>query len=270
MNRVILSAAVLAFVAGAHANIVFSDGFESGDFSNWTGDGNTEPEVPTIVTDPVYAGTYAASVVGTSTGGSTGIGRKYKSFAPVATTETLTFSFYMKLGAASANNRQFAELRSYTADTWGGSTGFDQILAIGAFNGNTNVLNADNSVGALNNSGKWQARVTLSGYANGGWFVLDQAANRTTDWTKFEVVVAPTGIEFFVDGVKGHNGTFSRGTSATWTADTVVLGSGLSSAGTTSGFDNVSVSTGVVPEPASMIALGIGALALVRKRRASK
>lgn len=269
MNRVILSAAVLAFVAGAQANIVFSDGFESGDFSNWTGDGNAEPEVPTIVTDPVYAGTYAAAVSGTNTGGTaSAIGRKYKTFTAVDASETLTFSFYLKLGAAATGNRQWAELRSYSNDTFGGS--LDQLIAIGAFNSTTNALDANNVVTTSTNTAKWQARVAFAGYANNGWFVLNQAANRTTDWTKFDVVVAPTGIEFFVDGVKGHEGTFSRGTVAGWTPDTVVLGSGLTSAGNSGYFDDVSVSTGVVPEPASMIALGIGALALVRKRRSSK
>jgi len=268
MNRVILSAAVLALVAGAQANIVFSDGFESGDFSNWTGDGNSEPEVPTIVNTPVYAGSNAAAITGTNTGGGTGIGRKYKTFTGVATTETLTFSFYLKLGAAATGNRQWAELRSYTNDTFGGT--LDQLIAIGAYNSTTNVLDANGGVTTSTSTAKWQARVAFAGYANNGWFVLNQAANRTTDWTKFDVVVAPTGIQFFVDGVKGHDGTFSRGTSATWTPDTVVIGSGLTSAGTTGYYDNVSVTTGVVPEPASMIALGIGALALVRKRRSSK
>ncbi len=271
MNRVILSAAVMALVAGAQANIVFSDGFESGDFSNWTGDGNTEPEVPTIVTDPVYAGTYAAAVGGTNTGGTaSAIGRKYKTFAPIATTETFTFSFYLKLGATAAGNRQWAEIRSYTNNTFGGT--LDQLIAVGAYNGATNVLNADTTVGALSNTSKWQVRLTGSGYAaNAGWFVLDQAANRTTDWTQFDVVVAPTGVEFFVNGTKGHNSTFARGTSTNnWTADTVVLGSGLTSAGNSGFYDSVSVTTSVVPEPASMVALGIGVLAMVRRRRSAK
>ncbi len=268
MNRVILSAAVMALVAGAQANIVFSDGFESGDFSNWTGDGNTEPEVPTIVTDPVYAGTYAAAVGGTNTGGGTGIGRKYKSFTAIAVTETVTFSYYLKLSAAAAGNRQWAEVRSYSNDTFGAT--LDQLVAVGAYNGATNVLDANNGVSTLSNTGKWQARVAFAGYANAGWFVLDQAANRTTNWTKFDVVIAPTGIEFFVDGVKGHNGVFSRGTSTTWTPDSVVIGSGLTSASNTGYYDSVSLSTAAVPEPASMVALGIGALAMVRRRRSAK
>ena len=51
---------------------------------------------------------------------------------------------------------------------------------------------------------------------------------------------------------------------------TVSINGGTVAAGGTGRLDNITVSANPVPEPASMAALGLGALALIRKRKARK
>lgn len=263
MKRILLLTFAIATVSSANATMVFSDGFESGDFSNWSGTTTpAEPEKPFVQNSVVHSGNFAAGSGGTNTGGGSGLDRQYVSFAPIAAGDSLKFSFWMKLDAASGNNRQYMELRSYEADVFGGT--LDQLIAVGAYNGVTNAVDGSGGITTASNTNKWQMRLALSGYANAGWFVLDQAANRTTDWTRFDLYVTSAGVNVFVDGALGTASALSRGTSTTWTADTIVLGSGLTSAGVTGYYDDVSLEA--VPEPATMVAIGLGAAALIRRR----
>ncbi|QYK52239.1 MAG: PEP-CTERM sorting domain-containing protein [Fimbriimonadaceae bacterium] len=264
MKRILLLTFAIAAVSGAQAVPIFSDGFESGDFSNWTGTVSpSEPEKPFIQNSVVHTGNFAASVPGANTGGvATVLDRQYVSFAPIAATDDINLTFWMKLDAASGNHRHYMELRSYANDVFGGS--LDQIIAVGAFNSTTNSIDGNGVVTTSTNTSKWQVRVGLSGYANNGWFVLDQAANRTTDWTRFELKVTTSGINVYVDGVLGNASAYNRGNSTTWTADSLVMGSGLTSASINANFDDINLEA--VPEPATMVALGFGAAALMRKR----
>lgn len=263
MKRILLLTFAIATVSGAQAMSVFSDGFESGDFSNWTGTTTpAEPEKPFVQNNVVHTGNWAAGVSGTNTGGGSGLDRQYVSFAPVAASDDLTLTFWMKLDAASGNNRHYMELRSYVGDVFGGT--LDQLIAVGAYNGVTNAVDGSGGITTASNTNKWQMRLAFSGYANSGWFVLDQAANRTTEWTRFDLNVTTAGVNVYVDGVLGNASALSRGNSTTWTADTLVLGSGLTSVGNNGYFDDINLEA--VPEPATMVALGLGAAALMRKR----
>ncbi len=268
MNRVILTSAALILVSGAQANIIFSDGFESGDFSKWTHLSNGEPEIPQIYYSPfpVYEGLCSAFVRHGNSGGTQAANQWVKLIDPIPASHTFTFTFYLSLNSLTAGVNQWMEIRSFGKD--GNGNGItDQILAIGAVGGSTSTMDANGNVIPLNTTDhtKWNARIGQAGYPGNGWFALDLAPARTKDWTKLSIVVAPDGIEFFVNDVKGHHSTFSRGTYANWTADAIYLGSGRGSTGSSGWVDNVLLTA--VPEPASMIVLGIGALALVRYNR---
>lgn len=268
MRKVGFIVGALAIVGSANAVVVFSDGFESGDFSNWTGDASTvEQEFPNVQGAVVHTGNFAAEMQATDgpdTGtGTTGVNGKYKTVSPIAANQVVTLTFWMKLAAANGNNRHWMELRSTTTGAYTGS--LDQLIAAGAYNGVTNVIDGAGNISTASSASKWQMRLALgAGYANSGWFQLNQAANRTTNWTKFEIVVMTTGVQVYVDGVAGLATPVSRG-GATWTADNVILGSRLTSSGVLGYFDDVSLTA--VPEPGTWAALGIGALALARKRR---
>lgn len=256
---------IAALCAVASQASVWTSGFETQDFSEWDGLATGESEVPTIDGSVFHSGSFSASVPGTNVDGGSGLNSYYKNIGALSADQTTVLTFWMKLGAASGNNRQYSELRSYSGDAFGTGS-LDQLLAIGAYNGATNSIDGNGTVTTASNVNKWQARVALGGgYANGGWFVLDQAANRTLEWTRFDIVASSSSIGFYVDGTLGTAVELSRG--GTWTADSVVLGSRLTSAGNSANFDDFEVDS--VPEPATMVVLaGLGLAALRRRRSA--
>ena len=243
--------AVIAFAscfAGAQAVSLFSDGFETGDFSLWTAAAATG--VSSVQTTTVHSGTFAAQMSGT-----TGSRRFANASRAELPGETIEYSFWMKLNAASGNHRHFSEIRSYAGDVYNVGA-LEQLYAIGTWNAAT--VNTYSSA-------KWQARLTFNragGPAVAGWYTLTDAPNRTTDWTKFTVKLSPTTIEFYVNDVLGL-AAMDRGN--TGSIDSVILGSNLSSASIDAFYDDVSLTA--VPEPASLAALGVGAAALLRRRR---
>ncbi len=248
--------------AGAHAQI-WTSGFETQDFSEWTGLASAAADQPTIDSTYAHSGTFSALSPGA--GAPNGY---YKNIGAVDAALTTTLTFYMSLESLSPNSRHYSELRSYAGDAF--ATGaLEQLIAVGAYNATTNVIDSSGNVTTGSSTAKWQARLAFGGgYANGGWFQLDQAADRTTDWTRFDIVVSPTEVQFYVDGVAGLATALSRGGDS-WTADSVVMGSRLtSSGGWRANFDDFSVDA--VPEPASMVVLaGVAALVARRKRRSA-
>lgn len=259
MKKLVLASAILGCaVASQAALVVFEDGFESGDFSKWSLIGSTD--VSSIVTDPVYAGQYAAKMASPATSGP----GRYANITPIVGSEPVTLEFYMKLGAMNANNRHYFEIRSYSGDAYGVGT-LEQLIAIGAYNGTTNVIDGNGNVTTGTNTLKWQARTAFASYANNGWFQLDLAPNRTTDWTHFKIEIMPTTIQFYVNGIAGLAKPINRG--GQYSLDSIVFSSRLTSAGVEAYFDNVMVTA--VPEPTTVLGLaaGIGALALRRRRK---
>lgn len=245
----LLVLALVASVAGAQAIDLFQDGFETGDFSKWTAAAGTG--TTSVQTTEVHSGAFAAQVSGTVASGRYG----NLSRAEIAG-ETIEFTFWMKLGAASGNNRHYNEIRSYAGDSYL-SGSLEQLYAIGTWNAAT--VNTYSSA-------KWQARVAFNrtgGPTIAGWYTLADGPNRTTDWTKFTIKLSPTTVEFYVNDVLGL-AAMDRGN--TGSIDSVILGSRLTTAGGLDSFhDDILVTA--VPEPASIAALGLGACALLRRRR---
>lgn len=267
MKKVLLAMLAVGSGVAAHATVVFQDGFETGDLSQWTGTTSTEPEDPFVQSTEFHSGAFAAAVPGANVSGTSALDRQYKNLGAIPTSQTITFSFWMKI-ALNGNNRQYAELRSYAGDAY--NTGsLDQLIAVGAYNGATNSIDSLGNVTTASNGSKWQMRVT-AGHSwttsNGGWFVLGAAANRTANWTKFDVVISPTSFSVFVDGVNGLAAPIPGGRfGSSYTVDTLVMGSGLTSVTNTGYFDDFSVQA--VPEPGTMAALGLGAMAILRRKR---
>lgn len=243
----------LAFVSSfavigsqAFGIVVFQDGFESGDFVNWPIDVNAGF---TTSTTQAHSGTFSASTVDTAAR------RRAASFAPIALDQTVSFSFWLydTVGVGS-NGRQYSEIRSYAGDAY--NTGaLEQLYAIGINNGVT-------MAGETHSSSKYQGRVAFG--TGTGWFTLTGGPNRSIGWHEFKIVLEGANASYYVDGILSR--TVTRGVLGT--IDSVILGSGLSSTNQPAFYDDFKVE--VVPEPATLAALGIGAAALIRRRRAKK
>lgn len=95
------------------------------------------------------------------------------------------------------------------------------------------------------------------------WFNLTalRATAETARWRRFQIEVTPTHSRFFVDGVLDTE-VARYGTGA---VNQIRLNSGFSSTNYETWIDDVSVEA--VPEPASLLVLGAGALALLRRRK---
>jgi hypothetical protein len=260
MKRLLSGLAAALAAASSQAGVLFFDGFESGDFSMWDGITGTGSDPGSVQNTFVYQGNWAARMSGSTTTGV--VNGRYKSIAPAVSSIPVIMDFYMKLGAAHSGNRHYAEIRSYSGDAY--NTGsLEQLVAIGAYNGATNVVDAQGNITTSSSTLKWQARVAFASYANNGWFMLNMAANRTTDWTHFRMEILPTMVQFYVDGVAGLAVPINRGN--TGSLDSIVFSSRLSSANIDGYFDNFQVTA--VPEPGALAVLGVGALALLLRRR---
>lgn len=247
MRKGWIVAGVLCLAGAANAVVLFEDGFESGDFSKWDTTLNASgPIGQQIVTDIVKSGTYAAKLIGVSSGSPTRLG-KVLSYEDPNATFRLSFWMYDDKGSSLGGGRHYLELRSYSGEGFVGT--LQNLWAIGKYNTVTS--------GSYNGR-KYQARVAIGGV---GWINLSDAPDRSVGWHLMEMEITPSLARFYVDGVLGAE--VPRG--AAGIVDSLVLDSGLSSSGIDLWVDDIQVTA--VPEPATLLALGTGAGALLLRRR---
>lgn len=173
--------------------------------------------------------------------------------------QPLVWEFDFVDPGTSSNRRITGGLRVGTSAT---------ILEMGSYN---NADNPDNP-GGPNVAGYAYRTVSIGGPAGdaGGWFVWPGNPSVTAGTHHFRATILPTSITFDLD--LGADGTIDT-TSTISTNDTSAVGwtvmriggpSDLSSAGAGGVFDNVSLQQ--VPEPGALVLLGLGALAMLRRR----
>lgn len=243
MKRLTLALLAVCAAGVGSATVVFSDGFETGDFRKWTLTGTGA--APTIVTDRVRSGGFAAHR-------GTVAGQRYQAdFDPLGQPIVRLSAWVFDPGLVDGA-RQFLELRALDA-----TGALHQLWAIGVHNSVTAPGTWDRT--------RYQGRIAFSlpGVTAPGWFNLTspRLTTATAGWTHFQIEVDPTHSRFLVDGVL--NAEHPRISDHPITR--VVLNTGLSSSGYETWIDDVSVEA--VPEPASLLVLGAGALALLRRRK---
>ncbi len=153
------------------------------------------------------------------------------------------------------NTRQYIELRSYSGGAYNTGT-LNQLFALGFTSSsvdttliNRRIVNGPNA-GWGNLTSTYGTRATV--------------ADPLNDWTKLSMVIKSSTIEFYVDDNLDTTLSITPGLLY----DSIVIGSGLSSAGADVWIDNLVV---MVPEPSSlgmilMGGLGLGMMWRLRRR----
>lgn len=262
--------------ASAPAAILLSDNFDS--YANTAAFTAAWPVVGalpsgTIVTDKFTSAPNSVNNVGTTVAAAAM--RNKRSFAESGVpspTQSITFSIdFYEYNAAASPARNHSNLQDGEAP---GS--YAQLIALGQ---NNNLLSAQDG------GNYYMARILghtpvflppTSGPANpapssGAFFKLNDpgAPLRSNGWHNLAVTISDTNFKFYVDGILSKT-VANTGTLRSY--DHVRLGSGLSNASVAVNWDNVSVSTTIIPEPATW-ALGgfamVGCLLVARGRKAA-
>lgn len=234
--------AVLAICNMATAGILYQDGFESG-LGGYILSGT-----PTQSTTQVHDGTYSMET--TSSGH-----RARQQFT--ASTEAITAEYWLHDGGGS---RAFMQVTAYSGG-WG--AGLEQLFAIGKYN------NSDFH-GEVYNASKYQARITNAHGGTGSWLNLDAAGSpdRSNGWHKFTIDVAAdwSKVSFYIDGTLGREVALSAGAKPAGGFNWVSYGLGAGTTAETFYYDQASITE--VPDPATLVLLGLGGLMFARRRSA--
>ncbi|MFH0979925.1 MAG: PEP-CTERM sorting domain-containing protein [Planctomycetota bacterium] len=151
--------------------------------------------------------------------------------------------------------RSYVELRGYSGGSYGIGT-LDNLLALGV---NSNSDDGQYSVQYYQGRALYTPSVPLA-----DWLTIRDApvGKRALGWHELLVAVDSDSFDFYVDDVLGES--VLRG-AGNFPFNCVVLGSGYTTGGWDSWADNVRVE--IVPEPASLVVMALGGLALLRRRR---
>jgi hypothetical protein len=173
-------------------------------------------------------------------------------------TDPITFSFDFY-----DTNGTLQPYRQYTTVQDGAGSSSGQLISMGL---NNNLFSSQDG------GNYYMARILGydGGTGSGAFFKLNApgAPTRTTGWHNLKAVITDADITFYVDGIV--SATEITNVAATRSFDLVRLGSGLASAAQAF-LDNVSLDNNpapVVPEPASLMFLSLGGLALLSRRSA--
>lgn len=177
---------------------------------------------------------------------------------PVTPTDQapLKLEFWTDLDTAIWSTRQYIEIRSYSDGEYNSGT-LNQLIALGFTSSGVNTARINQRV--------------MAGFTGTAWGDLtDTYATRATiadpnnDWTKLAMVLYHNKVEFYVNDNLDTTQTMTAGVAF----DSIVIGSGLSSAGADVWFDGFKLTQ--VPEPSSaVLALlgGLGVFAWISRRR---
>ncbi|MCO5053717.1 MAG: hypothetical protein M9920_15670 [Verrucomicrobiae bacterium] len=172
---------------------------------------------------------------------------------PVAPTDAapLLVEFMVDLDVDIWSTRQYIELRSYANGAYNDGA-LNQLLALGFNSSGVNTALINKRIYAGNDAGWGDLTGNIATRAS---------IVAASDWTKLGMLIKGDTVEWYV------NGLFDSANSITANVayDSIVIGSGLSSAGADVWFDNLTVT--VIPEPTTM-ALGlIGGISLLLARK---
>ncbi len=255
MMRLVAVMVVASFVSVASAVPALNETFDYADNAGLQAAWNGSSSNPTYTLDPAFGNGAGSYHMPSPTANFQGrLAKNLGGDFNGTDAEPLVFSLDMylcPLGAGSLWNgaRHFVELRGYSGDAYG-SGSLQNILALGLNNASSDAF-----------SNQWfQGRVWLGSE----WVSLDEnplTPGRSAAWHNLKAVIKSSTVDFYVDGVLAE--TEARANS--YGFDTVVLGSDLTANGQQVWVDNVRVE--VVPEPATLALLGLGGLALLRRRR---
>jgi hypothetical protein len=242
---------LLFFSGPASATIVLNEPFNYADNAALNAAWNAFSTNPTYTLDTAFGNAQPSySLPNLAANNSNRLARNLGADYNGSDAQPMEFSFdiYLPSNGATAlwgNARQYVELRGYSGNVYGSGT-LENVVAIGLNNASTDAQS----------NRYFQGRVT-------NWYTLDAFSStgtyRTTGWHTLMAQIKSSTIDFYFDGTLAE--TISRPNSNGF--DCVALGSGLTSGGWGFWADNVRVET--VPEPATLLVLGIGSLILRRR-----
>ena len=228
MKNVILAVGLAALTSVASAEVVFSDDFETGDFSKWTDINSTAGHIQGVCTTAqAHSPTQSAFL---DQGGTAATDRFAASLThAIPNSNVCRFKFWFYDNVVTGGGRMYGEVRSYSGDAYNAGA-LEQLYAIGKFNNVTYP-------GETFKTNKYNGRIAF-GTPN-GWFSLDDVGspNRSVGWHEFRIDIDAANAKFYVDGILCK--TKPRGTAGS--IDSVIMGSALSSSANPGYFDDYSV-----------------------------
>ena len=244
MKKLLALSVVVAFASAASAGVIWFD-----DFDGYADQAALDAVYTQLYADPVNLD----QTKGYSDGQSVSAGAHETSYdadrmwrnlgGEFAGTdaEPLRFEFMVQMDDTTDWwCRQYIEIRGYSGAGYGDGD-LEELIALGC------------TSSGVADTGLYSARVVTGD----NWFNLQTA--RSTEWTRLTALVKTSTVEMYVNGNLEYTSPRAEG----FTIDSVVVGSGLSSR-VEMWFDDLNID--IIPEPASLSLLALGALALLRRR----